>query len=854
MDGHGRGLRYRFAGCELQPDERRLLVQDEPVALNARAFDLLLALVERPGQLVTKAELLDRVWPNRVVEDNNVHVHIGALRKLLGSEAIATVVGRGYRFTHDVEWRSAAPKTPAHARHRNLPAQVTSFVGRDRELSDIGALLHNHRLVTLVGVGGIGKTRLSIEVGRAALGDSPDGVWFVDLAPLADGALVAQAVAAVFGVKQQPAQPVIEALVEYLGSRRCLVILDNCEHLLDACAETARRLLRSTPHMKLIATSREHLNIAGESTYVVPPLQFCIQADTAVFAAASRLDAVDLFADRARAAHSAFEVTRDNAAAVMDICRQVDGIPLAIELAAARVRALSLDEIRARLDDRFSLLTGGDRTALPRQQTLRGCIDWSCRLLDTAESMLLARLAVFAGGWSLKAAEAVCGEGDVDPRAVLDLLTHLVEKSLVAVDAERRRYRLLDTVRQYARERLAESDPQDATRLRHALYFLALGEEATPHLRGGPEQKRWLALLDADEDNVRAAMTWALERSDHAELALRLCGTFYRFWMYRGQLQQAYAWCDTALTRAPGGREDVALAGALLATGTIGFNLGRDDAGDLLERAIAVGRAVGDRYIEAAALHNLSNFWSEHGTPEKVRTLLEQACAINHELGNASWELINITSLANFEFEQGEYDAAHRNSERALASSRETGNRWMEAQAISQLASLARARHDYALARRLHEQSGSTFREFGMPAWEINDTLGLADVALACGDLGAARERFGDALKTFVETGMTPGLADCLDLVGIFAVVTRDHVMAATMWGAAERVRSRFKARASPYIVDRRRPHGAQCRQALDSVEYEDARSRGCALDTQAAITEAARWLSQFAAHGTRRH
>lgn len=853
MDEPRRDLRYRFAGCELQPGERRLLVQNEPVALNAHAFDLLQVLVERPGQLVTKEELLERVWPNLVVEDNNVHVHVRALRKVLGRGAIATVIGRGYRFTYDVECCAPASATPPKAFRHNLPAQATSFVGRDRELADAKALLRNHRLVTLVGVGGIGKTRLSLEVGRAALDDNPDGVWFVDLAPLSDKALVAHAVASAVGLRGQPARPAIEALVEYLGDRRCLVILDNCEHLLDGCAETARQLLRSAPHVKLLATSRVHLNVAGESTYVIPPLQFCIPADTTAIAASSRLDAVDLFADRARAAHSTFEVTRDNAATIMEICRQIDGIPLAIELAAARVRALSLGEIRARLDDRFRLLTGGDRAALPRQQTLRGCIDWSYDLLDDAERMLLARLAVFAGGWSLKAAEAVGGEGHIDPRDVLDVLTRLVEKSLVAVDGERRRYRLLDTVQQYARERLAESDQQDAAHRRHALYFLALGGEAAPHLRGGPEQKLWLSLLDADEDNVRGAMTWALAQGDRAELALRLCGTFYRFWMYRGHFQQAYAWCAAALTRAPGGRESDALAGALLATGTIGFYLGRDDAEDLLERAIAVSRAVGDSYVEAAALHNLATFWSERSAPTKVRTLLGQARAINHRLGNTSWELINITSLASFEFDEGEYEVARGNNDQALLMSRETGNRWMEAQAISQLASLARARHDYALARRLHEQSWRTFREFGMPVWEVQNMVGIADAALACGDLDAGRECLDDALKTYSEMGTTPGLADCLDLVGIFAVAVQDHVMAATMWGAAERVRSRFKVRANPYIVDRTKPYRSQCREALDSAEYEDARSRGCSLDTQAGTAEAIRWLPQFIAHGTHR-
>ena len=378
----------------------------------------------------------------------------------------------------------------------NLPHHVTSFVGRGAQLAEIKTLLGRTRLLTLLGVGGIGKTRLSLEFAAAVMDDYPDGVWFVELAPLTDAQLVPQAVASVLGVKEEAGRPVVEALMKHVKDQRLLLILDNCEHLVQTCGELAARLVQAGPHLKVLASSREHLHVAGETTYSVPALAGPDPSQAIVLTALMNFEAVRLFVECAQAAQAGFRVTDKNARAVADICHRLDGIPLAIELAAARVRVMSVEMIAARLGDRFRLLTGGDRSALPRQQTLRALIGWSYDLLTQGERAMFRQLAVFAGGFTLDAAEAVGGDGDVARTDVLDLLTNLVEKSLVSLGLEDERYRLLETVRQYAQERLDESGEADRARAWHLAFYVALAERARPELVG-PEQGAWLARLDS---------------------------------------------------------------------------------------------------------------------------------------------------------------------------------------------------------------------------------------------------------------------------------------------------------------------------------------------------------------------
>ena len=366
----------------------------------------------------------------------------------------------------------------------NLPQQVTSFVGHDEGRAEVHALLRTARLVTLFGMGGLGKTRLSLQVAADVLDDFPDGVWLVELAAVADARRVPEAVASVLGVMEVAGRPVVEALVRYVKDRQLLLILDNCEHVIGACAELAKTLLQASTRVRILASSREHLRFTGETTYAVPALTLPGPDDAVDLATLQRCDAVRLFVERAAAVQPAFAINAQNTAAIVDICRRLDGIPLAIELAAARVNALSVDRIAERLGDRLGLLTRGSRTALPRQRTLRALIDWSFDLLGDAEKTLFARLAVFAGGMTIEAAEAVGADATIAVADVFDLLVALVEKSLVECDASGERYRLLETVREYAQQKLDAADSAAAARTRHLEFFVSLAERARTELWG----------------------------------------------------------------------------------------------------------------------------------------------------------------------------------------------------------------------------------------------------------------------------------------------------------------------------------------------------------------------------------
>ena len=416
---------------------------------------------------------------------------------------------------------------------RRLPVQLTSFVGRDAELTQLRELLAGNRVVTLTGAGGVGKTRLAIQVAAAMAPEFGDGVWYVDLAPLTDPELVPVTVARALGLPDQPGRSTMDTLLRFVRDRQLLVVLDNCEHLLDASAELVVVLLGGAPGLTVLATSREAIGVAGEVSWRVPSLSL---AD----------EAIELFADRARHARPDFTLTDDNAATVGEICARLDGVPLAIELAAARVRALSLAEILDSLHDRFRLLTGGARTAVRRQQTLRASVDWSHALLTEPERVLFRRLAVFLGGFDLVAAQSVAGGGDVERYQVLDQLTLLVDKSLVVADDSggRTRYRLLETVRQYALEKLGESGEADSVRSRHRDYYTALA--ALLDAPAGSDYEQRIEQADIEIDNLRAAFGWSRENSD-IELALALASSLQPLWQARGRLREGLTWFDTAL-------------------------------------------------------------------------------------------------------------------------------------------------------------------------------------------------------------------------------------------------------------------------------------------------------------------
>lgn len=549
----------------------------------------------------------------------------------------------------------------------NLPVQLTSFVGRERELADLHRLVATGHVVTLTGSGGAGKTRLSIQLAAEAIDTFPDGAFFVDLAGLADASLVPQAIAQVVGMREEAGTRMTTTLARQLSGKRMLVILDNCEHLVTACAEAVEALLRGAPTLTLIATSREALGIAGETVFRVPSLALPA-ADTRVALAES--ESARLFVERAGVVTPGFQVTEDNAAAIAEICRRLDGIPLAIELAAARTPVLSPQEIARRLDDRFRLLTSGRRTALPRQQTLGALIAWSYDLLGSEERLLFRRLAVFAGGFTLEASEAVCA---ADPRAgrleapdILNSLAGLVAKSLViAEEGATTRYRLLETIRAYGRQHLADSGEEVALRDRHLAWCLELCRRAEPELIGA-HQREWFNRLSAEHDNVRAALAWGLEHAPRE--MLEMAKSLYWFWQARGHATEGRAWLDTGLARPEASEADALRQGGLLGAGSLAWLLGDHAAArrQLAESAEIAAR-IGDRRGRAIALTILGHSMVFAEDFVGARAVLEESVAIAREVGDPFVLARSLGTLADAARHEGNDDEAVRVAGEAIS-------------------------------------------------------------------------------------------------------------------------------------------------------------------------------------------
>jgi non-specific serine/threonine protein kinase len=449
---------------------------------------------------------------------------------------------------------ATAPAATGAARH-NLPAHLPVLIGRERELVEVTGMLETTDLLTIVGVGGMGKTRFSLEVAAKVRERFPHGVWFIELAPRLDPGLVVFAVAEALSVREEPGRPLLATLLGFLRTRTLLIVLDNCEHLVEACARFAEAVLRDCRDVRILATSREALNIAGETVWRVPPLD---TPEPTRRESSDRLlsySAVRLFLARAKAGEPEFRMTDGNAPAIASICHRLDGIPLAIELAASRTKGLGVEQLAMRLDDRFRILTSGARTAVPRHQTLRSLIDWSHGLLNERECAMLRRVSVFTGGWTLEAAEAVCSGNGIEAAEVLELLTHLVEKSLVVLEGRRTgpRYRLLETIREYGRDKLLEAGEADRVRDRHLANFVSFVETAEPHLFA-PDQARWYAMLDADLDNIRVALEWSLTES-RSLLGLRLANAPIRYWVARLYWREATHWYERLLALQRGDEE-----------------------------------------------------------------------------------------------------------------------------------------------------------------------------------------------------------------------------------------------------------------------------------------------------------
>ncbi len=601
-----------------------------------------------------------------------------------------------------------AASTRAHATGRhinNLPLELTSFIGREREIAEVEGLLATHRLVTLTGPGGCGKTRLALAVGSALAEDFDDGTWWVGLASLSDPDLVAQSVASALGVRETPGRPLAEALADHLGPKETLLILDNCEHVIDACAALVDALLHACPNLRVLAASREALNLAGETTWLVPPLSLPDSSRPQDLGTLTDYEAVRLFVERARAVASTFSLTPENAPAVASLCRQLDGMPLAIELAASRVRALSPPQILDRLSDRFRLLTGGGRIAAPRHRTLRATMDWSHERLSEEEKVLFRRLSVFAGGWALEAAEAVCAGGGILEDEVLDLLSRLVDQSLVVVrewEGEAR-YRLLETVRQYAKEKLEESGENEGVGRRHAEHFLELAETAEAALLG-PEQEAWVGHLEVEHDNLRAALDWS-ERTGATEAGLRLAGALPRFWIIRGHFTEWQARLKTLLALPEAPARSAARAKACYALGSLFYRRGNHAAGDLeeartcMEESLDIFRQVGDEVRTAAALTELGSIDTEFGEYDSARASFEESLMLQRRLGDEHGIARTTNGLGWLDFLRGEPARARPLLEESLAILRKLGDKFYLGGSVLYLGCLDCEQGNYGAAR-----------------------------------------------------------------------------------------------------------------------------------------------------------
>lgn len=643
--------------------------------------------------------------------------------------------------------------SPLASAGNHLPHQQTKFIGRVREREELGTLSKRTQLLTLTGAGGSGKTRLALQVGAELLDEFEKGVWFVELAPLADGVLVPNAVMTALELRDEIGRTPLDILTDFLRAKKLLLILDNCEHLIEACARLAQHLLTHCPHLQILATSREALGIPGEIVYSVPTLALPDPKQHLPVASLSQYDAVKLFIERAAAVQPAFAVTNNNAPAVAQICYRLDGIPLAIELAAARIKLFSPEQLAARLDERLRVLTSGSRTATPRQQTLRGAIDWSYSLLSEQERILFRRLAVFVGGWTFEAAEQVCADDEIDSFEILDLLAQLLNKSLVTTEprGQETRYRMLETIREYASEKLRKANEVGALRDKHLDYFVSFAEQAEPHLRR-TEQLEWFERLDADLDNCRAALEWA-EQHARPLVGLRIAAGLEVYWEVRGAVPEGRAWLEKLLAKDDGIRGTREYARGLVTAAGLArndsesahivarqraqaalvlFREQNDSAGiakaffwlsqfspdtaetmSLLEEMLALSRAAQDQPNIALALDYLGGNAVFGGEKVKAKRVLDEGLALARELGDRV-ELGNmLNSMSFYEMETGDWESAVAHVEERAALYKELGYQWGMAWSYSWLASITNLYGKYEQAKNYALQSLKIWNELG---------------------------------------------------------------------------------------------------------------------------------------------
>ena len=676
----------------------------------------------------------------------------------------------------------------------NLPRHLSSFIGRRADLDEARELLAEAPLLTLTGSGGVGKTRLAVQLAAELLETFDDGAWMVELETLSEVQLLAQTVAAALGISEASDGDFQQTLLHHLRPRQALLILDNCEHIVEACARLANLLLRNCPGLRVLATSREALGVPGEKLYPVRSLSMPPPERLPPTATLTDFEAIRLFVERARAADPQFELTDTRASAVVEICHRLDGIPLAIELAAARARALTVEQIAARLDDRFRLLTGGSRTALPRHQTLRAAMEWSFELLPEAERAVLWRLAVFAGPFTLEAAEAVCAGPGVHRADVVEHLTRLVEKSLVNRHAAS--YRLLETVREYARDHLLAAGESEATYARHRDWYTDFVNRGAPAFFRGPESSAWLEDFEREHDNLRTAMQWSLDEGQSGARALELAAGLWRFWEIRGYLVEGRQWLERVL-RLTRGQLSPTRADVLTGAGIIAAAQGDHPAAvEFHEESLAAQEELGNRQAVTYALHNLANAKLHHGDHARARELYEEAVRRARVIGDRRGLPFALLHVADVADRQGDYGGARERYEEAVAIARAEGDAWALAYALSNFGLTASRHDDLATAREMYDEALRTYVQVGDRRGEARVLSLMADLAVADGDPGRARSLLYDALTIRHALGDTSGTCSALERISA-AAIGDDPQRSTRLLAAAAAMRERIGARLS---------------------------------------------------------
>lgn len=724
----------------------------------------------------------------------------------------------------------------------NLPVQLTSFIGREKEIQALKQQLNQVRMLTLTGPGGAGKTRLSLQIAAECVDKFKHGAWFVELAPLSDPALVPQVVATTLSLHEQTGRTILEVLKEYLSDKALLLVLDNCEHLIEPCAQLADTLLRRAPKLKIIASSREALGIAGEMTYAVPSLSFPTRAPSQNGNqidpdALLEFEAVRLFEERARAVQPAFTVTASNAPALVEICERLDGVPLALELAAARVKALTVEQIAKRLDDRFRLLTGGNRAALPRHQTLLATVEWSYDLLSEPERVLLQRLSVFAGGWTLEAAEHICAQEDAT-FDVLELLMHLVDKSLVVSDPQENaaRYRYLDTIRQFARDKLGSSGPEHLRDVSnaHLDYFLGFAQEVDQILRGA-EQKGGLVILDRELGNLRAALTWAAQ-SGRTEAELKLTSALWRYWRVRSYFSEGRRWLEDSLSKghdAPAGLR----ARALLEAGSLAsYQADYTSAQQQLELSLELYRSLNDRRGMALSLNLLSHARMMTGDLPGSQRAVEEGLTMFRDLKDARGMGYSLYFLGTTLQSTGELEAARRALEESHALMQQVGDRWWIGNILIQLGWSVNREGEPTRALQMFDEALEISAQFDDTRGTARALLYIGEAKCSQGDYGAAREKYREALKLFREIGDKWWGTVCLEGLGYIASHQEEARRVALLLGAAEHMHEQLGAPVLPVYRETVDWSVSCARAQLGAQAFAEIWRKGRALSYERAI------------------